>query len=74
METFVILNIIAIGTLAGTITGLAIGYAAKRQKADLSAMTAEDKRVNLALILFFTLVYIALLTWFALQPPAPAFP
>lgn len=74
METFVLLNIIALGTLAGTITGLAIGYAAKRQKLAWSAMTAEDKRVNLALILFFTLVYIALLTWYVLQPPASAIP
>jgi membrane protein YqaA with SNARE-associated domain len=74
METFVLLNIIALGTLAGTITGLAIGYAAKRQKPAWSEMTAEDKRVNLALILFFTLVYIALLTWYVLQPPVPAIP
>lgn len=74
METFVILNIIALGALAGTITGLAIGYAARRQKPAWLAMTSEDKLVNLALILFFTLVYIALLTWFVLQPPAPAFP
>jgi len=74
METLVILNIVALGTLAGTITGLIIGYAAKRQKTAWSAMTVEDKRVNLALVLFFALVYIALLTWFALQPPAPAFP
>ena len=74
METFVILNIIGLGTLAGTITGLLIGYAAGRQKPAWSAMTAEDKRVNLALVLFFTLVFIALLTGFALQPPAPAFP
>lgn len=73
METFVILNIIALGTLAGTITGLAIGYAAKRQMPAWSAMTAEDKRVNIALILFFTLVFIALLTWYVLQPPASAF-
>jgi len=74
METFVILNIVGLGTLAGTITGLIIGYTAKRQKSAWSAMTAEDKRVNLALVLFFTVVYIALLTWFALQPPAPVFP
>lgn len=74
METFVILNIVGLGTLAGTITGLIIGYAARRQKPAWSAMTAEDKRVNLALVLFFTLVFIALLAWFALQPPAPPFP
>ena len=74
METFAILNIVALGILAGTITGLAIGYAAKRQKSAWSAMTAEDKRVNLALILCFTLVYIALLTWYALQPTALPFP
>lgn len=74
METFVILNIFALSVLAGTITGLAIGSAARRQKPALSSMTAQDKKVNLALVLFFTAVYIIVLTWYAMLPPAPPFP
>ncbi len=74
MEKFVILNILALGVLAGTITGLAIGYAARRQKPAWSSMTAQDKRVNIALVLFFTAVYIIALSWYAMLPPAPPFP
>lgn len=74
MEIFVILNIFALGVLAGTITGLVIGYAARRQKPEWSSMTAQDKRINIALVLFFTAVYIIVLSWYAMLPPAPPYP
>jgi len=74
METFAILNIIALGVLFGTITGLAISYVAKRQKPSWSAMTVQDKRVNIALILFFTVVFIVVLFWYATNPESAAFP
>ena len=60
MDTFAILNIIALGVFAGTFTGLAIGYLAKRQKYSWSSMTVQDKRANIALVLFFTPWYLSL--------------
>ena len=74
MDTFAILNILALGVLAGTITGLAVGYAAKRQQSSWSSMTAKDKRVNIALVLFFTAVLIVVLFWYATNPVAVEFP
>jgi uncharacterized BrkB/YihY/UPF0761 family membrane protein len=74
MDTFAILNIIALGVLAGTTTGLAIGFVANRQKPSWSAMTAHDKRVNIALVLFFIVAFILVLFWYAMNPVAAAFP
>jgi len=66
MDTFALLNIIALGALAGTITGLTIGYAAKRQKPVWSSMTDRDKWLNIALVLFFSAVFIGSLLWYAM--------
>jgi len=66
MNTFDILMIIALGTLAGTGIGLCIGFAAKRQEQPWSMMTKKDKMINLALILFFSAVCIAGLVWYEL--------
>lgn len=74
MDTFAILNIVALGVLAGTITGLAIGYVAKRQGPSWAAMTPKDKRVNITLVLFFTVLYIAVLFWYAMNPAPSVFP
>ena len=74
MDTFAILNIIGLGALAGTITGLVVGYAANRQKDSWSSMTVRDRRVNIALVLFFTAVYIVLLSWYIMNPETAAFP
>lgn len=74
MDTFAILNIIALGVFAGTFTGLAIGYIAKRQKPSWSSMTVQDKRANIALVLFFIVVFIVVLFWYATNPVAAAFP
>jgi hypothetical protein len=59
MNTFDILMVIALGTLAGTVIGLFIGYAAKRQQPRWTLMTDRDKRINIALVLFFSAVCIA---------------
>lgn len=59
MNTFDILMVIALGTLAGTVIGLFIGYAAKRQQPRWTVMTDRDKLINIALVLFFSVVCIA---------------
>ncbi|MDD1689913.1 MAG: hypothetical protein LUQ66_04570 [Methanoregula sp.] len=59
MNTFDILMVIALGTLAGTVIGLFIGYAAKRQQPRWTVMTDRDKLINIALVLFFSAVCIA---------------
>lgn len=66
MDTFAILNITALGILGGTITGLVIGWAARRQKPTWSAMTSRDKVVNIALVLFFSAVFTGGLFWYAI--------
>ena len=65
MDTFALLMVIALGTLAGSITGLVIGFAAKRQKPDWSLMTLQEKRINIALVLFFSVVFCSGLLWYA---------
>ncbi|MDD1693219.1 MAG: hypothetical protein LUQ71_00695 [Methanoregula sp.] len=59
LNTFDLLMIIALGSLAGTSIGLTIGYAAKRQKPHWSMMTQREKLINMALVLFFSAVCIA---------------
>jgi len=66
MDMFTILNSIALGILAGTITGLAIGYAANRQKPAWSAISGRDKMINIALVLFFPAVFTIILLWYAM--------
>ena len=65
MDTFAILNIISLGILGGAITGLVIGWAARRQKSTWSAMTSQDKIINIALVLFFSAVFTGSLFWYA---------
>ena len=66
MKAFDILMIIALGTLAGTVLGVSIGRAARRQKSRWSEMTSREQTVNLALVLFFSAVCIAGLAWYEL--------
>jgi len=66
MNAFDILMIVALGTLAGAVIGLSIGWAAKYQEPRWSLMTSRNKMVNLALVLFFSIVCIAGLAWYEL--------
>ena len=56
---FEILMAVALGSLAGTAIGLFIGFVAKQQKSEWSAMTRKEKTINIALVLFFSAVCIA---------------
>jgi hypothetical protein len=67
MNSFDILMILALGTLAGTVIGLSIGRAARRQKPQWSLMTRQEKTVNLVLVLFFSAACIAALAWYELM-------
>ena len=58
-DTFEILMMVAFGTLVGTGIGLVIGFVAKKQKREWSAMTREEQTVNIALVIMFCVVCIA---------------
>jgi hypothetical protein len=64
VSVFGILMAVALGTLTGTAIGLFIGFAAKQQRSEWSAMTRKEKTINSALVLFFSIVCIAGLTWY----------
>ena len=64
VSVFGILMAVALGALAGTVIGLFIGFAAKQQKSEWSAMTQKEKAINIALVLFFSAVCIAGLAWY----------
>ena len=63
VSVFGILMAVALGALAGTVIGLFIGFAAKQQKSEWSAMTQKEKTINIALVIFFSAVCIAILAW-----------
>ena len=63
-NAFEILMAVALGALAGTAIGLFIGFAAKQQRSEWSAMTRKEKTFNIALVLFFSAVCIAGLAWY----------
>ena len=64
VSVFGILMAVALGALAGTAIGLFIGFAAKQQRSEWSAMTQKEKTINIALVLFFSVVCIAGLAWY----------
>jgi NADH:ubiquinone oxidoreductase subunit 5 (subunit L)/multisubunit Na+/H+ antiporter MnhA subunit len=63
-SVFEILMAVALGTLAGTGIGLFIGFAAKQQRSEWSAMTRKEKTINIALVLVFSAVCSAGLAWY----------
>ena len=66
MILFDMLMIVALGTLAGCMIGLFIGYAAHRQGQQWSLMTQKEKMINTVLVLFFSALCIAGLAWYEL--------
>jgi len=65
-KLFAELMVIALGTMGGTGVGLLIGWAAGRQGRDWSAMSRNDKLINIGLIILFTLAFTAVLAWYSL--------
>jgi len=61
---FEILMAVGLGSLFGTGIGLFIGFVAGQQKCEWSAMTRKEKRINIALMLFFSMACIAGLAWY----------
>ena len=59
-----ILMIVSLGILAGTGTGLFIGFVARKQERDWALMQKKDKIANILLVLVFTLVYSSALAWY----------
>ena len=58
-NVFDIFMVVALGSLAGTLMGVFIGYAAKKQKNEWSCMSRKDQKTNGALIFFFSLLFCA---------------
>ncbi len=58
-DTFEILMMVAFGILAGTGIGLVIGFIAKKQKSEWSAMSRKEHTINIVLVIMFCVVCIA---------------
>jgi NADH:ubiquinone oxidoreductase subunit 5 (subunit L)/multisubunit Na+/H+ antiporter MnhA subunit len=58
-NTFEILMMVALGALAGTGIGLLIGFMAKQQKNEWSAMTRKEHCINIILVIVFCAFCIA---------------
>jgi hypothetical protein len=67
MAAFDILMVIALGTLSGTILGLAIGFLARRQDVPWPLMPQKDRQINFGLVLLFSVICTAGLAWYALM-------
>ncbi|MGB7787261.1 hypothetical protein [Methanoregula sp.] len=67
MAVFDILMVVALGTLAGSCIGLAIGFLAQRQKPLWQLMTQNEKTINIALVLLFSIICTAGLAWYSLS-------
>jgi len=59
-----ILNIIALGILAGTGTGLLIGFLARKQTRDWASMERRDILISLALVAVCSAVFMAAMAWY----------
>jgi hypothetical protein len=59
-----ILMILSLGILAGTGTGLFIGYLAGKQKGDWAVMEKKDIVTNVLFILVCSVFFIAVLAWY----------
>lgn len=65
MGAFDILMVISLGTLAGTLIGLTIGFLARRQKPVWGEMDRREKTINIALVILFSVACSAGLAWYA---------
>jgi hypothetical protein len=58
------LMILALGVLAGSGTGLLIGFISGKQKRDWASMQKKDKITNILLALAGSAIFIAVLAWY----------
>jgi ABC-type antimicrobial peptide transport system permease subunit len=58
-NVFEILMIVTLGALAGTGIGLLIGFIAKKQKYEWSAMTRKEHSITIILVIVFCAIFIA---------------
>jgi NADH:ubiquinone oxidoreductase subunit 5 (subunit L)/multisubunit Na+/H+ antiporter MnhA subunit len=65
-NVFDILMVIALGALAGTGIGILIGFFAKKQKSEWSAMTRKEQTFTIALVIVCCLICIAGLGYYYL--------
>jgi NADH:ubiquinone oxidoreductase subunit 5 (subunit L)/multisubunit Na+/H+ antiporter MnhA subunit len=66
-NVFDILMVIAVGTLAGTGISILIGFFAKKQKYEWTAMTRKDQNFSIALVLVFSVICITGLGYYSLM-------
>jgi small-conductance mechanosensitive channel len=59
--------ILALGILAGSGTGLLVGFMARKQKRDWAAMEKKDKITTILLILACSATITAVLAWYVLS-------
>jgi ABC-type antimicrobial peptide transport system permease subunit len=58
-NTFEILLMVALGALAGAGIGLLVGFVAKKQKSEWSAMTRKERTISIVLVIAFCVIFIA---------------
>jgi hypothetical protein len=61
------LMILALGILAGSGTGLLVGFMARKQKRDWAAMEKKDKITTILLILACSATITVVLAWYVLS-------
>ena len=61
--------ILALGVLAGSGTGLLIGFITGKQKRDWTAIQKKDKMINIILVLACSAIFIAVLAWYLFWYP-----
>ena len=64
-----ILMILSLGILAGTGAGLSVGFFAKKQKRDWTAMQKKDKITTFLLVLACSVAVTAMLAWYVFWYP-----
>lgn len=63
---FDILMVTALGVLAGTGAGLLIGFFARKQKPEWSAMTRKEHTITIALVIVFCVICTTVLAYYFL--------
>jgi hypothetical protein len=66
INSFDILMVLALGTLAGAGAGLAIGSVVEKYKNPPSIISSHEMALNLSLVVIFSCISIAILGWFSL--------